>query len=468
MTPGLDHESLAESDAAALAAALLDCLDRHPGDVAALVDAVPPGVIADPIHGPIVDAIRAAVAAGVTPTVGDVSARLREAGHGDGSPVRIALAHALGDYVNTGRRAIDTARGAAERLKRRYVDSVAREAAERYATSPDAATLAELREALAAVEAGFAAARPLPTAIDAIDRWARHERTPTVATGFPWFDLATDGGLPVGGFVVLGAPPQVGKSALALQLTAGALVADTSLRAVWAAGEMTLAGIAGRLVTVGSGIVEGAAQVTHKQARGRLPQARAAAMRVLETIGDRLTFVDDKPLTVQGIDAAVARIGARLVVVDYFQLLAVPDGGRDRVADLDRAAGMLRDLAIRRECAMIVVSSISKPTTSAAHVGQLCRGTAELGYAAELVYAAECEQSADGRPVIGPDGMVAVTWRCAKSRNVEPRDLVTRFDGDAQTFHAADDPHGFDPPTAPATGFGAVSLDAWSPPEAST
>ena len=70
MTPGLDHESLAESDAAALAAALLDCLDRHPGDVAALVDAVPPGVIADPIHGPIVDAIRAAVAAGVTPTAG--------------------------------------------------------------------------------------------------------------------------------------------------------------------------------------------------------------------------------------------------------------------------------------------------------------------------------------------------------------------------------------------------------------
>ncbi len=467
MTPLPAHESLAESDAAAFAAALLDCLDRHPGDVAALVDDVPPGAIADPIHGPIVDAIRAAVAAGVTPTIGDVAARLREAGHDNGSPVRIALADALRDYVNTGRRAIDTARGAAERLKRYHAESVVRDAAERYAGSPDPAALAELREAIAALEAGSAVARPLPTALDAIDRWSRHEKTPTVATGFSWFDGSTDGGLPVGGIVALVAPPGAGKSALALQLTAGAMLADADLRAVWSAGEMSLAGIGRRLVTVSSGFVDGAEPVTMAEAGRGAPRARAAAKLVAEAIGDRLAFVEP-PLTVAAIDAAAARTAARLVVVDYLQLVAVPDGGRDRVADLDRTVGQFRDMAIRRECAVIVVSSIAKATNAAAHAGQLGRGTAEIGFAAELVYAAEREETPDGRPMVGPDGAVAVTWRCAKARNAELRDLVTTFDGAAQTFHPAGDTAGFDPPTAPAGRLGTASFDAWTPPEAST
>jgi hypothetical protein len=229
---------------------------------------------------------------------------------------------------------------------------------------------------------------------------------------------------------------------------------------------MPLAGIGRRLVTVASGLVEGAEPVTMGGAGHGTPRARAAAVRIAEAFGARLAFVE-APLTVEAIDAAVARAGARLLVVDYLQLIAVPDGGRDRVADLDRLVGRLRDMAIGRELAVVLVSSVANRSTAADHAGQVGRGTAEIGFAAELVYTAEREETPDGRPVIGPDGTVAATWRCAKSRNGEPRDLVTRFDGAAQTFYGPDD-RDDGSPGAPPARLGTVSIDKWQPPEAAT
>jgi replicative DNA helicase len=241
--------------------------------------------------------------------------------------------------------------------------------------------------------------------------------------------------LPVGGLVALVAAPAVGKSALALQWIVAALESDPDLRAVWAAGEMTMAGIGGRLVAVGSGIVGGCQRVRKDDAGlpdDRVRQARAA---VAASIGDRLTFVEPS-LTVAKMDAAVVSTGAKILMVDYLQLVTVPDGGRDRVADLDRTIGGIRDIATRRECAVIVASSMSKVSGTTSRAGQLARGSAELDYAADLIFLGDHDGVDDkGNPVKASDGTTGVAWRCKKNRNGEQRDLVLRFNGDYQTYN---------------------------------
>ena len=44
------------------------------------------------------------------------------------------------------------------------------------------------------------------------------------------------------------------------------------------------------------------------------------------------------------------------------------------------------------------------------------------------------ERSHNGVPDIAPDGTLGVAWRCKKARNLEPRDLVLRFDGATQSY----------------------------------
>lgn len=444
-----------EYDEHTLAYALLDCLGNDPKAVPGIVASLP-RLTTNP--GIVVNEIAAMVADGEPLTVPCVAGRLRSIDDPLGE-LRNEFYQCVEDMSICGRRAAEIARIYAGKITARHNEAALADALAWAADRPgDPERQAAVREAL---DRGTAGDGRLPTALDAIDRWAKNEKTPAVPTGFHWFDGAAGGGLPVGGLTALVAPPGVGKSALALQWAVGAMLDDAEVRAVWAAGEMTLAGIGRRLVTVGSGLVEGCSPITMAEAGWGTAVARAAGVQVAKAIGDRLTFVEP-PIAVAAIEAAVVQTKARLVVVDYLQLLHVPDGGRDRTADLDRTVGALRDMAIRQEAAVVVVSSIAKATGAAAHAGQLGRGTAEIGFAAELVYAGERHESADGRPVVGPDGTVEVTWRCAKARNGEPRDLRLRFDGAAQTY--ADDG-----PGAVAEGIlGAVPLDAWMPPEGAT
>jgi len=220
-----------------------------------------------------------------------------------------------------------------------------------------------------------------------------------------------------------------------LQWSAGALVTDPTLKAVWALGEMTPGGLARRMVTVASTLV-GGEPVSMAASGRRAASARAAAVRIAEIIGERFVIVPPT-LTVEAIDAAVARSGAKLVVVDYLQLITVPDGGNDRVADLDRTVGRIREMAVSRECAVILVSSMAKATTTASRAGTIGRGSGEIDYCVDLLYLGEREER-NGEPVIARDGTVGVRWHCKKSRNGEPEDLALRFDGSAQSFGSAE------------------------------
>ena len=107
-----------------------------------------------------------------------------------------------------------------------------------------------------------------PTLADALDEWEQHEVAPTIVTGFQALDsLAAGelpGGLALGTITVLLGPPAAGKSALALQLTVGALLADEDVKAAWCLGEMTRQALATRAIAVGSVLIGDGSPVTAK------------------------------------------------------------------------------------------------------------------------------------------------------------------------------------------------------------
>lgn len=430
-----DRDWLVESDAAAFVASLLDCLDRHPGEVAGLVKALPPGAIADPIHGPIVDTIRAAVAAGATPTVGDVDSRLREAGHGVGSEVRIALADALRDYVNTGRRAIDTARGAVERLKRRHADAIARASAERYAASPDSAALADLREAITARDqADSKVTQDLTTDLfGELDAWSRDECDPVIRTGFAPLDSRIDGGLPPGLIGIAGQPGS-GKSAMAAQLMLGALLEDRSLTALWCRGEMAAKRLSGRLITAWASIRGDAVPaITLRDARRRSKASRAVAKDKLGIIGhDRLRFLPG-PLTVARITETIAMHRPKIVVVDHLGRM-YGDGKHDRRAELESIVGQLDEIATSNGITMIVTTPVAKNATVDSAIGTITRDSNRLDFDAECyvsLWVNPSERDKDPREV----SMVL-----NKTRSGHEDRVSLQFTGSGQFFYSTE-PH---------------------------
>ena len=419
-------------DELGVVAGLLDSLDRDLDAVRGIVATLPVEAFTS-ASGDVFAAIKAVIETNGQPAVMDVRVRLRRMGHADQSAPQLLLIDAVADKYHTGPQAARLAREAADRVRDLHEKRLIVEAADRVSASraspEDIADFARLLERAKTTTAR----RQTVSLVQAADEWARYEKTPRVATGFPWTDQPMKGGLPVGGLVALVAPPGVGKTALALQWTLGALLEDRALRAVWAAGELTPAALAGRAIVAASGLLDDCPMVTMDEADRRLPEARRAAVALANAIGERFSILPP-PLTVEAIEAAVVAAGAKLVVIDYLQLLRGPDAGRDRVADLDGIVGRIRELAIRRECAIVVVSSMAKATNKDSRAGQLGRGSGEIDYAVELLYLGEIEEQG-GEPAIGPDGTKGVVWRCRKARNVEPRDLVTRFDGATQTYH---------------------------------
>jgi replicative DNA helicase len=413
-------------------AGLLDILDRDLDAVRGIVATLPVEAFTS-VSGDVFAAIKAVIETNGQPAVMDVRVRLRRMGHADQSAPQLLLIDAVADKYHTGPQAARLAREAADRVRDLHEKRLIVEAADRVSASgaspEDIADIARLLERAKTTTA----TRRTVSLVQAADEWARHEKTPRVATGFPWTDQPMKGGLPVGGLVALVAPPGVGKTALALQWTLGALLEDRALRAVWAAGELTPAALAGRAIVAASGLLDDCPMVTMDEADRRRPEARKAAVALSGAIGERLTILPP-PLTVEAIEAAVVAAEAKLVVIDYLQLLRGPDAGRDRVADLDGIVGKVSVMAIKRACAVVVVSSMAKATNKDSRAGQLGRGSGEIDYAVELLYLGEIEEHG-GEPVIGPDGTKGVVWRCRKARNVEPRDLVTRFNGATQTYH---------------------------------
>jgi replicative DNA helicase len=424
-------------------AGVLDILDRDLPAGREIVASVSVEMFNGEATSDVFKATRDVMAAVAEPTIADVLTALRGAGNEHGTPAHTLFVDLVDDRIGTGPQAARLARQAAVKIREVHERRQAIEAAALVVQSggkpDDIGALVRHLERVRSASDAAKGNRPL-TLIDCIDQWAKHERTPTIPTGMQWFDGPTEGGLPIGGIVGIVAYPGAGKTALCIQLALAALVNDPKLCCVWALGELAPHAMGRRMTCVASAVLPNCEPVTTSDAGQRSKAARAAGVALCNAIGERLAMVSP-PLTVDAIDARVASTGARLVVIDYLQLIRSSDKTSDRVQELDGIIGQIRDMAIKRDCAVVVVSSMARATSTTSRAGQLARGSAEIDYAVELLYVGEAEEH-DGKPDIGPDGTVGVAWRCKKARNLEPRDLLLRFDGATQTYDAAEVAYG--------------------------
>ena len=416
-------------------------LDRDPAAARSIMGELSPEMVYGDVTGTLLALVRGVLANTPQPSRLDVLTALRRAGHAPGGDVHTLFIDTVAEHAGMEPQAARLAREAVIEVRENHGRRQAIHAAELVARSgglPDDLT-GMIRQLERVQSAGCAGASNRPvTLVDIVDAWSRDDQLPAIPTGLHWFDQPTEGGLPVGGIVAVVAYPQVGKTALALQVTLAALIHDPALRCVWGMGEMPKGQMGRRMACVAAALLPGCEPVTMRDARQRAPAARAANVALCNAVGDRLSVIT-APLTIDAIEARVMATGARLAVIDYLQLIRSPEKTTDRVQELDHIIGRVRDMAIQRECAVIVISSMAKAAGTTSRIGQIAKGSGEVDYAAELLYLGEREER-DGQPVVANDGTVGIVWRCKKARNLEQRDLQLRFDGDTQTYTAT----GFD------------------------
>ena len=368
-------------------AGVLVNLDRDAAAARAIMTDLPADVFHGDCTAPLCGLVREVLSSVADPSRADVVAALHRSGYVSGDDVHSLFVDVVTEYVGMEPQALRLAREAVLEVREIHARRQAIHAAEMVARGggnpDDLAGLLRQLERVQSASSSAGSSRPL-TLIDCVDAWAQHESTPVIATGLGWFDGPTEGGLPIGGITALVACPNVGKSALSLQMTLAALVHDQELRAVWGLGEMTPQALARRAACVSSTMLDGCEAVTMQGAGDRTKAARAANVALCNVIGDRLAIVP-APLTVDRIEERVIATGARLVVIDYLQLIRGGDA-KDRVQELEQIIGRIRDLAITRECAVVCISSTSRATDSSSRIGQLAKGATEIDYAVDLIY----------------------------------------------------------------------------------
>ena len=410
---------------------VLELIDTDASKARAVVESVRPAMLTDPVCKDVAAAVATAFKQHDQPTRYDVLAAIRRMGDGSEQAKQCALRLAV-EWAGMGPQAGRLAdEAASELLELHYrqaaldvLANVQKGLRDGTATTADLTRVTDELLRLAAVKTDAAGNKPL-TLVDCVNQWAEAGAVVSLPTGLRPFDQATEGGLPLGGITALIAPPKAGKSAMAIQLTLGAMLHDPSVRAVYALAEMSPMALARRAACVGSYLLD-CEPVTVSQAKRLTRHARESAARVVAEVGDRLTVVRP-PVTVAQMAAAVAQADAKLLVVDYLQL--VKGDGDTKVDQLERIVEELQLLAVSRGVAIVMVSSMAIGRTGgnlAAH--EYGKGTGSIGYGAELIYVASLDKEAD------PAGPRPITWKCVAARDLPQVDVELLFDGPMQTF----------------------------------
>jgi archaellum biogenesis ATPase FlaH len=248
-----------------------------------------------------------------------------------------------------------------------------------------------------------AAGSRLVTLRQAIGRWKDHEEEEAIRV-VPLFKGIMPDGLPTGQIVCVAAPPALGKTALALQLVASALMLDPTLVAVWCMGEMTEERLAERIIACN-------APMHLEDVRQRCRAAIEAADSIADRIGDRLQILPD-PLRTAEIAESVEATGARLVVVDYLQLVRGAGKQADRRQEVDGALRDLRSLTTSKRLSMVVISNLAKGVTRLENPDSLDIGkeSSEIGFQADVVLYGTS-------PAIEIGDGTLVEWHCKKNRH---------------------------------------------------
>jgi len=266
------------------------------------------------------------------------------------------------------------------------------------------------------------------TLVDIVDRWKSKPAEKLLPTGFAPIDDALGGGLPVG-IHGIAAAPGAGKSALALQLAAGALLQNPAARVVWMRGEMTNDLLLSRLLACWSQMRRDTLYpITLRDALRRAPDARAAYQDIIRVVGDRLVVVDP-PVTPSAIERWIDEARPSLVVVDYLQRVEV-GGFKDRRAELDHAMRRIGTASTRADIPIVVVSSVAKGTTEHSDIGTITKESNQLDFDAHTYWSLWTQGDKHARPR-------RVLLRNNKSRSDREVDTELLFEGSGQFYEPA-------------------------------
>jgi replicative DNA helicase len=428
-TTGLERP---ESEKAVLAAMLV-AINTQPAKVAEAAAGLEPAMFADQLHRDIMHAIQVALQA-ERPGIAEVTAatrRLADAGPDYHAVTTAAITDLLGTFV--GHDPIRSAQLAGQEVREAYARREAilamQDAVQAVQTVGGPDDLAAVLERLDAIRAAHAPATRAAGLLAILDQWARNEKEQVVKTGFSVVDDRFGGGLPIG-VTGIAAKPGQGKSALALQLTLGALLADPAATAIWFRGEMTNDKLASRMVAVWSAM-RGARvpAATARDARRRSKSARQVAVDLAQTIGERLAIVDP-PLTPATIEREIMRRKPTLAVVDYLQLCEVM-GKADRRAEVDYMTRLLARLATTHNMAIVAVSAVAKGTHEGSGIGSVSKESNQLDYDVDayLTLWGDDDRSADPREI---------RMKVEKGRDGGEGAVSLQFSGSGQYFTSSD------------------------------
>ena len=276
----------------------------------------------------------------------------------------------------------------------------------------------------------------LTTLADTLNTDPADEDCELVLTGVSWFDeKMPGGGLRLGDVLALAGPPGVGKTALVLQLATSSILNDPDTSVLWCAGEMSQRDLRNRSLSRLSGLPVSILKRQWDELSPLQVQAKRDAIDRLKGVGDRFTFVM-APLTPQTVEAGILATGARLVVVDYLQLMRPETTSASRRDDIDNTLRELVRMAQAHRLAMVLVSDMPKGTGSVRgrNIFDAFKETSEIAYAADLAYVGELVGLPEDLEADDLPDEVTVRWRCLKARHGPARSILTNFERFYQRF----------------------------------
>jgi replicative DNA helicase len=183
-----------------------------------------------------------------------------------------------------------------------------------------------------------------------IDSAERGER-PFVTTTFDALNAMLAGGWLPGELVYLGASPNAGKSALALEWAVYA--AQRGHRVLVVSVEMTKPALVGRMLSQHARVP---ADVF--RSGSFTPDESVRIMRVAPKLAELPIIVDDQSSTLAAVQRLVRRHRPAMIVIDYLQLMRGPRSAERRL-ELDALSQGLKRLAKRHGCVVLALSQIT-------------------------------------------------------------------------------------------------------------
>lgn len=232
-----------------------------------------------------------------------------------------------------------------------------------------------------------------------------------------------------GRVVLIGGPPGGGKTALVMQKIVEMLRYQSDVRVLVANCEMAPEALLDRQLARLSGI--DAERVRHRRLGPEHQERIAAGLATLESIADRLAFMN-APYDIRNVAATADAFGADVLVCDYIQRFTVPTEDVEARHRVNRTMDYLRQFA-NAGLAVIVVSAVGRTRDKAGRSSYAGDGLS----LASFRETSELEYGADDALILAhfdPAEPDAVRLSHLKARHGRQVDQELYFDRSVQSF----------------------------------